>query len=116
MEQPRATNRYKARQPERDKELVKGMLELPRKHPRYGYRRITVLLNKEGFGVNRKRVQRLWRKEGLKVPMKQRKRRRLGHGGNSCFLRRSEHRNEAIRVFRSGEAGRVLINMGNALS
>jgi transposase InsO family protein len=94
VEQPRATNRYKARQPEKDKALIKRMLELSRKHPRYGYRRITALLKRTGYAVNRKRVQRLWRKEGLKVPMKQRKRMRLGHSGNSCCLRRSEHRNE----------------------
>ena len=54
VEQPRATNRYQARQPEKDKELVKRLRELSRKHPRYGYRRITALLRREGFRVNRK--------------------------------------------------------------
>jgi putative transposase len=67
VEQPRATHRYQARQPEKDKALVKRMRELSRQHPRYGYRRITALLRREGFKVNRKRVQRLWRQEGLKV-------------------------------------------------
>jgi len=94
VEQPRATNRYQARQPEKDRALVQRLLDLSRQHPRYGYRRITALLRREGFLVNRKRVQRLWRKEGLKVPMRQRKRRRLGHSGNSCCARRSEYRNE----------------------
>ena len=43
--------------------------------------------------MNRKRVQRLWRREGLKVPQKQRKRRRLGHSGNSCTRRKAGHVN-----------------------
>jgi putative transposase len=51
---------------------------LSRKHPRYGYRRITALLRREGHEVNAKRVQRIRRKEGLQVPRKQRKLRRLG--------------------------------------
>lgn len=63
--------------------------ELAREHPRYGYRRITALLRREGWPVNRKRVHRLWRREGLKVPQVQRKR-RLGHSENSCTRRRSE--------------------------
>lgn len=67
------------------------MLELVRRHPRYGYRRVTALLRSEGWLVNRKRVYRLWRKEGLKVPQKQRKRRRIGHSGNGIVRRRAEH-------------------------
>ena len=60
-------------------------------HPRYGYRRICALLRSEGWRVNRKRVYRLWRQEGLKVPQKQRKRRRLGNSGNGCVGHRAEH-------------------------
>lgn len=52
--------------------------QLAARHPRYGYRRITALLRTEGWRVNRKRVHRIWRLEGLRVPVKQRKRRRLG--------------------------------------
>src|SRR5215211_3309928 len=59
--------------------------------PRYGYRRVWALLRAEKFAVNRKRVHRLWRREGLKVPRKQRKRRRPGHSQNSCTRRRAEH-------------------------
>jgi transposase InsO family protein len=69
------------------------MLELVRPHPRYGYRRITALLRREGWPVNRKRIHRLWRQEGLKVPRKQRKRRRLGHSANGILRRRPEHPN-----------------------
>jgi len=68
------------------------MLELVREHPRYGYRRIWELLRREGWGVNRKLVHRLWRQQGLKVPQKQRKKRHLGHGANGCARRRAEHK------------------------
>jgi len=61
------------------------MLELVRKHPRFGYRRIWALLRQEGWTINRKRVYRLWRREGLKVPRRKRKKRRLGHSGNGCL-------------------------------
>lgn len=56
------------------------MLELSEKHPRYGYRRITALLRREGFEVNVKRVQRLRREEDLQVRKKQRRMKRLGSG------------------------------------
>jgi putative transposase len=68
------------------------MLELVRRYPRYGYRRIWALLRREGWRVNRKRIHRLWRREGLKVPRKQRKRRYLGHSANGCARRRAEHK------------------------
>jgi putative transposase len=71
--------------------LVARMLELVRKHPRYGYRRIWALRRREGWRVNRKRVHRLWRQQGLKVPRKQRKKRRLGSSANSCVRRPAEH-------------------------
>jgi transposase InsO family protein len=68
------------------------MHELVRKHPRYGYRFITAKLRQEGWKVNFKRIYRLWRQEGFKVPKKTRKKRRLGHSGNSCIRRRAEHK------------------------
>lgn len=63
-------------------------------HPRYGYRRIRALLAEKGWPVNRKRLYRLWRQEGLKVPQKQRKRRRTGSSDNSCILQKAEFINE----------------------
>lgn len=72
--------------------MVQEMLALVGQHPRYGYRRIWALLRKAGWKVNRKRVYRLWRQEGLKVPQKQHKKRRLGHSGNSCVRRKAEHK------------------------
>jgi len=71
---------------------VARMLELVRRHPRYGYRRIWALLRREGWQVNKKRVHRLWRREGLKVPHKARKKRRLGSSDNACARRKPEHK------------------------
>jgi putative transposase len=86
--QPRSTQRYVETEPEPEEALLLRIRALAREHPRYGYRRITALLVREGWSVNRKRVHRLWRQEGLKVPQIQRKRRRLGHSENSCTRRR----------------------------
>jgi putative transposase len=90
--QPRATQRQQPRAQEEEGRLVARMLELVRQHPRYGYRRIGALLRREGWRVNRKRVHRLWRQQGLKVPRKQRKKRRLGSSANSCVRRPAEHK------------------------
>jgi transposase InsO family protein len=79
--QPRSTQRYQVRRRDDEGLLVKRMHELARQHPRHGYRMITGWLRAEGWRVNHKRVRRLWRREGLKVSRKQRKKRRLG---SSC--------------------------------
>jgi putative transposase len=68
-------------------------LALATKYGRYGYRRITALLNSnEGWKVNHKRVERIWRMEGLKVPKKQPKRGRLWLNDGSCIRLRPEHK------------------------
>lgn len=90
--QPRSTQRQVPRPQEEEERLVRRILELVRRHPRYGYRRIWALLRREGWRVNRKRVWRLWRQQGLKVPKKQRKKRRLGSSANSCTRRPAEHK------------------------
>ena len=91
--QPRSTQRYQAQETSDEEiKLVQRIHELVRKHPRYGYRFITAKLRQEGWQVNRKRIYRLWRQEGLKVPRKTKKKRRLGHSGNSCSRRRAEHK------------------------
>ena len=92
LSQPRSTQRYRRKIPGDEAALVKHMLTLVRRHPRFGYRRIWALLRREGWPINRKRVYRLWRKEGLKVPVKRRKRRRLGQSENGCARRRAEHK------------------------
>jgi putative transposase len=89
----RSTARYERRtDDEEDRRLVARMHELVRLYPRYGYRMIGAKLRQEGWHVNAKRLYRLWRREGFKVPRKARKKRRLGHSGNSCVRRRAEHR------------------------
>jgi putative transposase len=90
--QPRSTQRQTPKTSHEEERLVRRMLELVRRHPRFGYRRISILLRREGWRVNRKRVYRLWRQQGLKVPRKRRKKRRLGHSGNSCVRRPAEHK------------------------
>ena len=68
------------------------MVELACKHTRYGYRFIWALLRKEGWRVGKSRMERLWRREGLRVPAKQRKRKRL-NGDGSCARRQAEYPN-----------------------
>ena len=94
LDQPRASQRYEAKPRDDEGALVTRILELAREHPRYGYRFITAKLRQEGWPVNRKRVYRLWRREGLKVPQKKRKRRRLGSSENACHRRRAAHMND----------------------
>ena len=90
--QPRSSQRYQAKDASQEEtNLLKQIHELVRKYPRYGYRFITAKLRQEGWRVNFKRIYRLWRREGFKVPRKTRKKRRLGHSGNSCVRRRAEH-------------------------
>ena len=68
------------------------MVELACEYGRYGYRRVTALLRSEGFAVNPKRVERLWRREGLKVPARQPKRGRLWLNDGSCVRLRPERK------------------------
>jgi putative transposase len=78
---------------EKDKLLIGDMLELSLKHPRYGYRRITILLREDDWLVNFKRVYRLWCQEGLKVHRTQHKRLYAGSSDNSCDKKRPEYYN-----------------------
>jgi len=73
--------------------LVADMIELAREFGRYGYRRIAALLRDAGWSVSDGRVERLWRREGLKVPQKQLKKGRLWSNGGSCVRLRPEYRN-----------------------
>jgi transposase InsO family protein len=74
---------------EEERALVKRMLHLVRERPRFGYRRIAALLRCESWRASTTRIYRLWRREGLKVPQKKRKRRRLGKSENGCHRRRA---------------------------
>ena len=72
--------------------MTKRMLELAKQRLRFGYRRVAWLLRQEGWQASDTRVYRLWRREGLKVPQKKRKRRRLGSSQNSCVLLKAEQK------------------------
>lgn len=86
----RSSHRYEARPRDDEQPLLQRILELVRQRPRFGYRRIAALLRGEGFQASATRVYRLWRREGLKVPQKKRKRRRLGSSKNGCHRRQAE--------------------------
>lgn len=91
--QPRSTQRYQKRQTGEEESLVLRVAELASQYGRYGYRRITVLLQNEGWRVNHKRVERVWRREGLKVPARQPKRGRLWLNDGSCLRLKPEFPN-----------------------
>jgi len=93
LEQPRSTQRKKPQESAETERLRERITELACEYGRYGYRRITALLKTEGWCVNHKRVERIWRQEGLKVPKRQPKRRRLWFNDGSCLRLRPEYRN-----------------------
>jgi putative transposase len=76
--QPRSTQRHEPQRPQDDAVLRAELLAFSRRRPRWGYRRAHQHLLEQGWSINRKRTQRLWREEGLRVPAKRRKRQRLG--------------------------------------
>jgi putative transposase len=93
LKQARATQRRILSPPTDEEQLTGDIIALATKYGRYGYRRITALLNNEyGWRVNHKRVERIWRKEGLKVPKKQPKRSRLWLNDGSCIRLRPEYK------------------------
>ena len=81
----RSVQRYEKRKADDEAQLRADIIRLAHCYGRYGYRRITALLRVEGWHVNHKRVERLWREEGLKVPKKQKKRKRLYLNDGSCI-------------------------------
>lgn len=91
--QPRSSQRFVSEPRGDEAELVTRMLQLSRERPRFGYRRIASLLRAEGWRASHTRVCRRWRREGLKVPQKKRKRRSLGKAENGCDRHRAESRN-----------------------
>lgn len=82
--QHRSVQRYESRESELNELLTHRTIELACDYGRYGYRRVTELLRREGWAVNHKRVERIWGREGLKVPRRQPKRRRLWLNDGSC--------------------------------
>lgn len=92
--QARSTQRRTPYVGAEEERLTKDIISLAAKYGRYGYRRITAMLNNSdnGWCVNHKRVERIWRREGLKVPKKQPKRSRLWLNDGSCIRLRPEHK------------------------
>jgi len=91
--QHRSTQRKAPRGRSDEALLTEDIIELARDYGRYGYRMITGLLNNAGWHVNHKRVERIWRREGLKVPHKQPKKGRLWLNDGSCVRLRPERAN-----------------------
>ena len=91
--QHRSTQRKIPKEPEDEAALTAAIIALATQYGRYGYRRITALLREAGWWVNTKRVERIWRREGLKVPSKQPKKGRLWLTDGSCIRLRPEYPN-----------------------
>jgi putative transposase len=89
--QHRSTQRHQPAEPDRGRALREELRQLSRAHPRWGYRRAHAVLREQGWEVNRKAVQRLWREEGLRVPTKRRKRQRLGASTTPADRLAAEH-------------------------
>ena len=93
LDQPRSTQRREPVVKTDEILLRQQIVGLACAYGRYGYRRVTALLRNDGWRVNHKRVERIWRQEGLKVPKRQPKRRRLWLNDGSCIRLRPQHRN-----------------------
>jgi putative transposase len=93
LEQSRSTQRREPVLRSDEEALQLAIVGKACDYGRYGYRKVTVLLRNDGWRVNHKRVERIWRQEGLKVPRRQRKRRRLWLNDGSCIRLRPEHKN-----------------------
>ena len=91
--QHRSTQRKIPTTPDDEAALTADIIALALQYGRYGYRRITALLREAGWRVNKKRVERIWRREGLKVPQKQPKKSRLWLSDGSCIRLRPEYPN-----------------------
>ncbi len=93
LDQARTTQRHQMLPPSDEVALTGDIIALATRYGSYGYRRITAMLQNElGWRVNHKRVERIWRREGLKVPQKQPKRGRLWLNDGSCIRLRPEHK------------------------
>ncbi len=90
--QTRATQRYAPLPRDDEEPLTARIVELAGTYGRYGYRRVTAMLRHEAWEVNHKRVERIWRRAGLRVPQRQPKRGRLWFNDGSCMRLRPERK------------------------
>ncbi len=93
VSQPRGTQRYQPQERSDEAALTQAIIRLVEKYGRYGYRRITIKLRDAGWHVSQDRVERIWRREGLKVPERQKPRGRLWLSDGSCVRLRPERVN-----------------------
>ncbi len=94
LDQPRSSQRFEGQPKDEDARLTKRILEHVRDRPRWGYRRIGQLLKREGEILNLKKMYRLWKAAGLKVPQKRRKKRALGQKKNACHVQPATFKND----------------------
>ena len=93
VKQPLGTQRYQVTQRSDEELLTRAIVQLAAEYGRYGYRRITAMLKRDGWQVGKDRVERIWRREGLKVPKRQKPRGRLWLNDGSCVRLRPERKN-----------------------
>ena len=111
IDQPRSSQRYQPKPNDFAKRLIEAMHKLVLANPRYGYRMITNQLRAQGFEVNPKRIYRLWRQEGFKVPRKARKRRFFGSKEQDLNQLLAKHPNDVWAwdfLFSRDESGRLI--------
>ena len=89
----RMTQRYKTKQPNKDKALTAEIKKLAGRHKRYGYRMITAKLRQDNWFVNHKRVQRIWQKDGLQVPYRRKFKKAKSSSENSCAVKKAQYPN-----------------------
>lgn len=94
LDQPRSSQQYGGQLKDEDQRLTKKILELVRHRPRFGYRRIAVLLRRVGEVINDKRMYRLWKAAGLKGPRNRRKKLANGDKKNACHVLPSRFKND----------------------
>jgi len=94
LDQHRSTQRKAPETADDEAALTAAIIDWARQYGRYGYRRVTALLRAEGWACNHKRVERIWRREGLRVPARQPKRGRLWLNDGSCVRLRPEKPND----------------------
>ena len=111
MNQPRSSQRLKVKEKEVEKRLLEAIEELVREYPRFGSRKVTDFLRLAGWAVNYKRIHRLWKREGYRVPKAKKKKRVVGVASNACDKRRAESMNDVWTwdfIFDRLEDGRQL--------
>ena len=105
LEQPRSTQRHEPLLRDDEQTLTNDIVGLATWFGRYGYRRITALLGLAGWKVNHKRVGRIWRREGLRVPARQPRRDRLWLNDGSCVRLRERRRKTTCGPTTSSRSG-----------